>query len=131
MLEHLMILAAVFCLSLLGCLAFRFWQSVQQEMVLIKALLKHQTELLIHHEQALASVNQEGLASAHCLHELKGVMNSLETRYQAIHDGKSKDYHQVSNLIKKGFDHEEMMKSFGLSRGEIQLMKSLNRSKTA
>ncbi len=68
------------------------------------------------------------------LQQLEQSIHSLENRCQEIQStaaGKGKDYHQLAELIKKGFDHEDMMKSFGLSRGEIQLMKSLNRNKIA
>lgn len=114
-------------------LGIYFYKGYTQEMALLKDVIKQQAQLLIQHEQSLVSITQGEQSSVHLLQQLERGLHALEDRYQAIQyrASKGKDYHQLSELIKKGFDHEEMMKGLGLSRGEIQLMKSLNRSRVA
>ena len=106
-------------------------QQYNKEIDILKNIVKQQAQLLIQHEKSLVAMNEEEQSSTHVLQQLEQSMQALETRYEQIQSiaGNGKDYHQLSELIKKGFDHEDMMKSFGLSRGEIQLMKSLNQSR--
>lgn len=131
MLIYLFIVMGIFAVSWTYYLCISFNKQSTQQISLLKDVVKQQANLLIQHEKSLVAMNAEEQSSVHLLQQLEKSMYSLENRYQEMQftTGKEKDYHQLSELIKKGFDHEEMMKSFGLSRGEIQLMKSLNKNK--